>query len=84
MYYNNNSPEIHKIGVSNINEVADMIHEYQSPLLKEQNNTTEPVCQILYKYSKGGFLEVVLVLLEHVTKAILNDKNGAIIDFLLK
>ena len=40
--------------------------------------------QILYKYKKGSFAEVVLVLMEHVTRAILSDKNEEILDFLLK
>jgi 3-dehydroquinate synthetase len=83
LYYNNFSPEIHKIGVSNINEVADSIYDYQSPLLKEQTNSTETVLQILYKYRKNSFQEVVLVLLEHLTKAILSDKTGEVLDSLL-
>ena len=54
-YYNNYSPESHKIGVSNISDVAETIYEYKSSVLKEQNSASESVLLILYKYRKNSF-----------------------------
>ena len=73
MYNNNNSKYVHNIGMSHIDKITDMVHEYYSPLLKFQSNATEPILTILYKYRIGGFSDVVIVLLEHLTRAILSD-----------
>jgi hypothetical protein len=35
----------------------------------------EPVLQILYKFRKAGFSEVVLVLLDHLLEAALIDES---------
>jgi len=59
--------------MSHIEKITDMVHEYHSPLLKLQSNSTEPILTILYKYRIGGFSDVVIVLLEHLTRAILSD-----------
>lgn len=44
----------------------------------------ETVLEILYKYRKTGFTEVVLVLLDHLLEAALSEESGAILIYLLK
>lgn len=49
-HYYNNSPEVHKIGASNINEVSAMIHDYTTTPFKVSSTSTEALGLILYKY----------------------------------
>jgi hypothetical protein len=44
----------------------------------------EPVLEILYKYRKSGFSEVVLVLLDHILEAAATEESGALLIYLLK
>jgi len=49
-HYYNNSPEVHKIGASNINEISALIHDYNTTPFKVSSTSTEALGLILYKY----------------------------------
>lgn len=75
-YYNQDaSNQQYKIGCNKIQSVDDMLYDYQTPLLKDQSQNAEPFLQILYKFRKSGFSELVLVLLDHLLEAALINES---------
>lgn len=83
-YGNDNSVRHWKIGATHISNIDDLVIDYHTPLLKDQGQKSEPLLRIMYTYRKGGLVEAILLLMENLLEACINEESACLLEYLLK